>query len=115
MRLLFAVLALFALSGCLGASSGQNFSEAGATQITEGMSEAQVLQLLGSEPNSVSYMNGRRVLIWSYAAANLIGQNHQKSIGVGMLNGHVEFVNTSYANTSSPYLLAPLPKSPMQQ
>lgn len=84
-RILIIGLAIYLLAGC--ASAGRNFSFSEARKIQAGMSEQDVIRLLGP-PSMVTTKGDTQVWVWSYATAGALSVR-SKSVSAVFQNGAV--------------------------
>jgi len=88
MRITLFALALL-LSGC--ASAGTNYSETAAAAVRVGMSESELVGLLGRPNGRSTLPDGRVVLVWLHSQANgFTGQASARSVSYILdPSGHV--------------------------
>ncbi|HEL3767624.1 outer membrane protein assembly factor BamE domain-containing protein [Stenotrophomonas maltophilia] len=87
-RILIICLAIYLLAGC--ASAGHNFSFNDARKIQTGMSEQEVIRLLGP-PSMVTTKGDTQVWVWSYATAGALSVS-SKSVSAVFQDGVVREV-----------------------
>ena len=79
MRTLFGLIVALILTAC--ASSGENFSEQSIDQLKPGMTEQQVIDILGGTPVSRAYnSDGSYVAVWHYVRVVYVSTTDNKLI-----------------------------------
>lgn len=81
MRALIAAATFAALMGC----AGTNFSYDKARQVEVGMTEAELIELMG-KPYSVIARNGSQMWVWSHANAF---SGNSRAVSFELRNGRV--------------------------
>ncbi len=71
MRIFLVFSASLALIGCV--SMGTNYDPAAVSQLTVGMSKQQVVKLLGTPNQTVSYGDGTQRLVWVHSKGSMLG------------------------------------------
>ena len=75
-----ALAASIALAGC--ASIGTNFDPATLTQLTPGMTEAEVVSRMGAPNSRTTMQDGSTSLMWLHSSANAFGSGAANSAAV---------------------------------
>jgi hypothetical protein len=85
-----ALLALCMLPAC--ASAGRNFDSAAADRVTIGMSEEEVIALLGQPQHTQVDQQGGRWLSWVHSRASVFSSSTKQFL-VHIANGKVATIN----------------------
>ena len=76
MKKLIVVCLLVGLMGC--ASAGKYFTVDDANRVTNGMTQAEVIRIMGTNPSRITE-RGKR-LVWSYAEVDLLGRTKSRAV-----------------------------------
>lgn len=81
-RIITSTVAALALTAC---AVGSHFEFSSMERIKPGMTEAQVVEVMGSKPTAISASGNATVLVWSYGNALGEGRSARVTLRDGMV------------------------------
>lgn len=86
---LVAVMAVFVATAC--ASRGPNFRMEDAQRVKIGMTQNEVVQILGSKPSDVHVTAGSELWMWIHVVVTAVG-SESKSFAVKFVDGKAVWI-----------------------